>query len=83
MPSISGTFEQKGTGRPFGFRIEYEVVGRTINYKADISAQGASVASPSGQFDFDASRLDPRDAVVSFVQGQVDQVNLGDAPDRP
>lgn len=83
MPTIDGTLEQKGTGRTFTYRIEYEVVGRTVNYKASVADGGQTVASPSGQFDFDPSKLDPGQAAVSFVQAQIDQVNFGASPTRP
>jgi hypothetical protein len=40
MPTTEGTIAQKGTGRTFAYRIEYEVVGTTVNYKATVSHRG-------------------------------------------
>ena len=75
MRSVDGTLVQKGTGRTVDYRVDYDVVGNNVNYKAVVTDGSTTLESPAGQFEFDAARLDAKQAVASFLQAHVDMAN--------
>ena len=56
MATVEGTHAQRGGGRPVRYRVEYEVVGTAIHFRATFD--GGS-ASHEGEFDFDPAKLEP------------------------
>ena len=79
MPTLDGS-HSPGSGRPsVRYRVDYEVVRHTINYRASF----AGVHGPSsheGQFDFDPARVDAKAAVEAFMQNHIAKADWDVAP---
>ena len=56
MPTLDGS-HSPGSGRPaVRYRVEYEVVGRTVNYRASFAGPSGP-STHEGQFDFDPAHV--------------------------
>jgi len=79
MATLDGS-HSPGSGRPpVRFRVDYEVVGHTINYRASfVGDHGPS--SHEGQFDFDPARVDAAAAVAAFMQNHIAKADWDVAP---
>ncbi len=79
MATVEGTHTQGEGGAAVHYRVDYEVVGATINYEAVLSKGGRS--SPrEGQFDFDPSKIDAADAVAALMKNQIGKADWDVAP---
>ena len=79
MPTLDGSHSPGSGGPTVRYRVDYEVVGHTINYRASFD----SVRGPSrheGQFDFDPGRVDARAAVEAFMQNHIGKADWDVAP---
>ena len=79
MPTLDGSHSRGSGGPPVRYRVDYEVVGHTINYRANFAvADGPS--SHEGQFDFDPAHVDARSAVEAFMQNHIAKADWDVAP---
>jgi hypothetical protein len=79
MPVLEGS-HSPGSGRPaVPYRVEYEVVGNVVNYRARFLGAGAA-STHEGQFDFDPRRVDAQQAVESFMQNHIGKADWDAAP---
>lgn len=79
MPTLDGSHCPGSGGPPVRYRVDYEVVGRTINYRASFAgANGPS--SHEGQFDFDPARVDSKAAVEAFMHNHIAKADWDVAP---
>ena len=79
MPTLDGSRSPGSGGPPVRYRVDYEVVGRTINYRASFAgANGPS--SHEGQFDFDPVRVAAKAAVEAFMQNHIAKADWDVAP---
>ena len=79
MPTLDGSHFPGSGGAAVAYRVDYEVVGRTISYRARF----AGPAGPSmheGQFDFDSARVDAKGAVEAFMQNHIAKADWDVAP---
>jgi hypothetical protein len=76
MATLQGTHVQGGAGPRVGYRVEYEVVGRTIHFQAQFD----SGARHEGQFDFDPSKIEPAAAVDAFMHDHIEKADRDVAP---
>jgi hypothetical protein len=67
----------RGDGEVVRYRVEYEVVGEAIHFRASFANGGAA---HEGQFDFDRSRLDAAAAVDAFMQNHIEKSDWDAAP---
>ena len=79
MATVEGTHTQGEGGPAVDYRVEYEVVGATINYKAQLTSAGRSTPH-EGQFDFDPTRIQPDEAVAAFMQNHIGKADFDVAP---
>ena len=77
MPTVEGSHPRGGGGEAVRYRVEYEVVGRAIHFRASF-AHGA--APHEGQFDFDPAQLDPAAAVDAFMQNHIEKSDWDVSP---
>ena len=77
MATVEGTHARGGGGEPVRYRVEYEVVGKSIHFRATF-ANGA--AAHEGQFDFDPGKLDAAAAVDAFMQNHIEKSDWDAAP---
>ncbi|HZV92506.1 MAG TPA: hypothetical protein VFF72_04770 [Caldimonas sp.] len=75
MAILEGSHPQAG-GRQVAYRAEYEVVGKTIHFKARFD----NGDTHEGEFDFDASRLDAAAAVDAFMHDHIEKADRDVAP---
>ena len=80
MAIVEGTHTRGGGGPVVRYRVDYEVVGSTINYKASFAGADAARAEHEGQFDFDPSRIDAAAAVDAFMQNHIGKADFDVAP---
>ena len=79
MSILEGTHTTGSGDRSIGYRVEYEVVGNAIHFRATFSdAEGP--AAYEGQFDFDRSRVDAATAVDAFMQNHIAKDDFDVAP---
>ena len=79
MATLDGS-HSPGSGRaPVRFRVEYDVVGHTINYRASFAGPHGP-SSHEGQFDFDPARVDAAAAVDAFMQNHIGKADWDVAP---
>jgi hypothetical protein len=79
MPTLDGSHSPGSGGPPVRYRVDYEVVGHTVNYRASFAgANGPS--SHEGQFDFDPARVDAKAAVEAFMQNHIAKADWDVAP---
>jgi hypothetical protein len=79
MPILEGTHTTGSGDRSVGYRVEYDVVGNSIHFRATFSgAEGP--AAHEGQFDFDRSRVDAATAVDAFMQNHIAKDDFDLAP---
>ena len=79
MPTLDGSHSPGSGGLPVRYRVDYEVVGHTVNYRASFAgAHGPS--SHEGQFDFDPARVDAEAAVEAFMQNHIAKADWDVAP---
>ncbi len=79
MPILEGTHKTGSGDRSIDFRVEYEVSGNAIHFKATFAgADGPS--THEGEFDFDRSRVDPASAVDAFMQNHIGKADFDVAP---
>jgi hypothetical protein len=79
MATVEGTHTQGDGGRAVRYRVDYEVVGATINYKAVLSS-GTRMSPHEGQFDFDPAKLRPAEAVDAFMRNHIGKADFDVAP---
>ena len=79
MATVEGTHTQGEGGRAVQYRVDYEVVGTTINYKASFSNEGRT-SRHEGQFDFDPSKVKPAEAVDAFMKNHIGKADFDVAP---
>ena len=77
MATVEGTHAPGSGGAPIGYRVEYEVVGRAIHFRATF-ANGS--APHEGEFDFDPGKLDAAAAVDAFMQNHIEKSDWDIAP---
>jgi hypothetical protein len=80
MAIVEGRHTQGGGGRVVRYRVEYEVVGTAINYKARFDGVDDKTAVHEGQFDFDPSKVDAAAAVDAFMQNHIGKADFDVAP---
>jgi len=79
MPTLDGSHFPGSGGPAVRFRVDYEVVGHTVNYRASfVAASGPS--THEGQFDFDPARVDAKGAVEAFMQNHIAKADWDVAP---
>ena len=79
MATLDGSHSPGSGQPPVRFRVDYDVVGHTINYRASFAGDhGAS--SHEGQFDFDPARVDAKAAVEAFMQNHIGKADWDVAP---
>ncbi|MDQ6628124.1 MAG: hypothetical protein M3Z29_06680 [Pseudomonadota bacterium] len=76
MATVEGTHTQGAGGRQVRYRVDYEVVGATIHFKATFDPG----ASHDGEFDFDASKVDAAAAVDAFMQNHIEKSDRDVSP---
>ena len=79
MPVAEGSHTHGQGGRPVAYRVEYEVVGNAIHYKATFGTASAN-ATHDGQFDFDPSKIRAAAAVDAFMQNHIGKADFDVAP---
>ncbi|HEX2539959.1 MAG TPA: hypothetical protein VHM00_02635 [Caldimonas sp.] len=79
MATVEGTHTQGEGGRVVHYRVDYEVVGATINYKA-VCSEGGRSSPHEGQFDFDPSKIAAAEAVAAFMQNHIGKADFDVAP---
>ena len=79
MPTLDGSHSPGSGGPAVAYRVDYEVVGHTISYRARFAgAEGPS--THEGQFDFDPARVDAKGAVEAFMQNHIAKADWDVAP---
>ena len=79
MPTLDGSHFPGSGGAAVAYRVDYEVVGRTISYRAHFSgADGPS--AHEGQFDFDPAHVEAKGAVEAFMQNHIAKADWDVAP---
>ena len=67
MAMVEGTHSPAGGGPPVRYRVEYEVVGNAVHFKATFMP-----GEPyEGAFDFDSAKLDAAAAVDAFMHDHI------------
>ena len=79
MPIVEGSHSAGQGGPPVDYRVEYEVVGNVVHYRATFGSASAN-STHEGQFDFDPSKLDAADAVDAFMQNHIGKADFDIAP---
>jgi hypothetical protein len=79
MPTLDGSHSPGSGGPAVQYRVDYEVVGRTINYRARFAAVGGP-STHEGQFDFDPARVDAKAAVEAFMHNHIAKADWDVAP---
>jgi hypothetical protein len=77
MATVEGTHTRGDNGRAVHYRVDYEVVGHTIHFRASFDRAGAP---HEGQFDFDPSRLRAAAAVDAFMRNHIEKSDWDVAP---
>lgn len=79
MPIVEGSHVAGSGGAPVAYRVDYEVVGTAIHYRATF---GSAVANSTheGQFDFDPSKLAAAQAVDAFMSNHIGKADFDCAP---
>jgi hypothetical protein len=79
MPTLEGS-HSAGAGAPaVRYRVDYEVVGNVVNYRARFVGAGGP-STHEGQFDFDPAHVDAKAAVESFMQNHIGKADWDVAP---
>jgi hypothetical protein len=76
MAVVEGMHTQGVGGLQVRYRVEYEVVGNAIHFKATFDPG----APHEGEFDFDPSQLDAAAAVDAFMQNHIEKSDRDVAP---
>ena len=76
MATVEGTHNEGSGGRQRRYRVEYEVVGNTIHFKASFTPG----APHEGEFDFDPSKLDAAAAVDAYMHDHIAKSDRDVAP---
>ncbi len=79
MAIVEGTHTRGRGGPPVGYRVDYEVVGNVVHYKATFGTASAN-STHEGQFDFDSSKIDAAAAVDAFMQNHIGKADFDVAP---
>jgi hypothetical protein len=79
MPTLEGSQPAESGGPAVRFRVDYEVVGNVVNYRASFDAAGGP-SRHEGQFDFDPARVDAEAAVLAFMQNHIGKADWDIAP---
>ncbi len=79
MPTLEGSHSPGSGGPAVRYRVDYEVVGQTVNYRAAFAAAGGP-SKHEGQFDFDPARVDAKAAVEAFMQNHIGKADWDIAP---
>lgn len=77
MATLEGRHVQAASGREVRYRVEYEVVGNAIHFRATFNG---GRASHEGQFDFDRSKVKAAGAVDAFMQNHIEKSDWDVAP---
>ena len=80
MPTLDGSHSSGSRGPAVRYRVDYEVVGHTINYRASFTGATGGPSTHEGQFDFDPARVDAKAAVESFMQNHIGKADWDVAP---
>jgi hypothetical protein len=79
MPTLEGSHRPGSDGPAVDYRVDYEVVGNVVNYRASfLGAAGPS--RREGQFEFDPAHVDAREAVEAFMQNHIGKADWDAAP---
>ncbi len=76
MATVEGTHTQGAGGLPIRYRVDYEVVGTAIHFKARFDPG----APHEGEFDFDPSKVDAAAAVDAFMHDHIEKSDRDVAP---
>lgn len=79
MPTLEGSHSPGSGGAAVRFRVDYEVVRHTVNYRASFIG-AAGLSAHEGQFDFDPARVDAKAAVEAFMQNHIAKADWDVAP---
>jgi hypothetical protein len=79
MPVLEGVHTRLGGQQRVGYRVEYDVVGNAIHFRAIFSGAEAPAAH-EGQFDFEPSRVAAAMAVDAFIQNHIAKGHFNLAP---
>ena len=79
MPTLEGSHSPGAGGAAVRYRVDYDVVGHTVNYRASF-AGAAGPTTHEGQFDFDPARVDAKAAVEAFMQNHIAKADCDVAP---
>ena len=77
MATVEGTHARGGNGPAIHYRVDYQVVGHTIHFRATFDRAGAL---HQGQLDIDPSRLRPAAAVDAFIRNHIEKSDWDVAP---
>ena len=69
MATVEGIHSQGAKGRQIRYRVEYEVVGAVVNYRACFDAGKPA----EGQFDFDPAKVGAAEAVDAFMRNLIEK----------
>ena len=76
MASVEGAHARAGSGTRVGFRVDYDVVGNAIHFRARFD----NGARHEGEFDFDPSKVSAADAVDAFMKNHIEKSDWDVAP---
>ena len=79
MPILEGTHTAGSAHGSVPFRVDYEVCGNTVHFKATFAGAGEP-SGHEGQFDFDPSKVDAATAVDAFMQNHIGKADFDVAP---
>ena len=79
MPTLEGSHTPASGGPAVRYRVEYEVVGNVVNYRASFSAAGGT-SHHEGQFNFDPAHVGVVSAVEAFMKNHIGKADWDVAP---
>jgi hypothetical protein len=79
MPTLEGSHRPGAGGAAVQYRVDYEVVGNVVNYRASFAAPGGP-SRHEGQFEFDPAHVDAEAAVEAFMQNHIGKADWDAAP---
>ena len=79
MPTVEGSHSPSPGRAPVHYRVDYDVVGHTINYRATFKS-ASGVSRHEGQFDFDPAHVGAKAAVDAFMKNHLAKADRDVAP---
>ena len=79
MPTLDGSHCPAPGAPTVRYTVDYDVVGRTVNYRASFAA-ATGPSTHEGQFDFDPARVDAKSAIEAFMQNHIGKADWDVAP---